>query len=246
MRMKYTTVLPLPADLGGFKVFFNAAAVRYDGGLVLVDVGFPGFLQILEETMASAGLKLADVKKIVITHCDGDHAGGLKAVVDRYPGIEILSSAQQAAYLTGKEENPRIRAAEKRYAACVTEEEKKAVADDIDRLKGQETVGKVTAAKDGQSLDGGIEIIEVAGHMPGHVCVYVKADKVLISGDALTSDNGRLCPPSEMFTLDMPAAISSLEKLLDYDIEQILCYHGGLVTGNIRQRLKEVIDNYKK
>jgi glyoxylase-like metal-dependent hydrolase (beta-lactamase superfamily II) len=242
--MKYTTMLPLPADLGGFKAFFNAAAVRYDGGLVLVDVGFPGFLPILEETMASAGLKLADVKKIVVTHCDGDHAGGLKAVVDRYPGIEVLSSAQQAAYLTGKEKQPRIQAAEKRYAACVTEEEKKAAADDIDRLKGQETVGQVTAVKDRQILDGGIEIIEVAGHMPGHVCVYVKADKALITGDALTSDNGKLCPPSEMFTLDMPAAIKSLEKLLAYDIENVLCYHGGLVTGDIRGSLKEIIRNY--
>lgn len=243
--MQYTTMLPLPADMGGVTVYFNASAIRCDDGLVLVDVGFPGYLPTLEKTMADAGLKLSDVRKIIVTHCDGDHVGALRSIVDKYPAIEVLSSATQAAYLTGKQKHPRIEAAERRIAAGVSEEERKVLTADIENLKALETVQMVTAVKDGEVLDGGIVIIEVPGHMPGHVCVYVKADKALLTGDALTADNGKLCPPSEMFTLDMPTAIKSLEKLLNYDIENIICYHGGLVTGDIRASLKQIIGGGK-
>jgi glyoxylase-like metal-dependent hydrolase (beta-lactamase superfamily II) len=243
--MQFTTMLPLPADLGGFKSYFNAVAIRYDGGLVLVDVGFSGFLPILEKTMADTGMKLSDVRKIIVTHCDDDHVGALKSVVDKYTDIEVLSSETQAAYLTGKERHPRIEAAEKRLTAGVSDQEKKALTDAIVGLKALEIVEKVTAVKDGQVLDGGIEVIEVPGHLPGHVCVYIKADKALVTGDALTADNGKLCPPNDMFTLDMPTALKSLEKLLVYDIENVVCYHGGLVTGDIRGSLKQIISGGK-
>lgn len=244
--MKYTTMLPLEAQFGDFKTYFNAAAIWCDDGLVLVDVGLPGYLQAIEETMANAGLCLGDVKKIIITHHDGDHIGSLKAVLDKYPGIEVMSTAEQAAYITGKEKPLRLQLAEKKYAACTSEEEKLAMEEDMKRLSGLETIDKVTIVKDGQLLsECGIEMVEVSGHMPGHLCVYVTADKALITGDALTARDGKLCPPDAGFTLDMPTAMKSIEKLLNYDIENVVCYHGGLVEGDIRQSLQEIIDNGK-
>lgn len=242
--MKQTVMLPLEAQFGDFKSYFNAAAIRFDGGVVLVDVGFPGFMQKLEDAMASEGLKLADVKKIIVTHHDGDHIGGLKEIVDKFPGIEVMSTAEQAAFITGKEKPLRLQLAEKRYAECTSEEEKKALEDDMKRLSSLQTIDKVTIVKDKQVLpECGVEIVEVVGHMPGHLCVYIPADKCLITGDALTARDGMLCPPDKNFTLDMPTAIRSLEKLLDYDIENVICYHGGLVTGDIRASLKEIIHN---
>ena len=240
--MKVTTLLPLETYFGDFKAYFNAAAIRCDGGLVLVDTGLPGFLPKLEETMISEGLSPADIKKVIITHCDGDHVGSLKALLDKYPGIEVLSSGLQAAYITGKEKHPRLEGAEKRYAAAGSEEERKAIEEDMARLKAQETVSAVTAVADGYVLPGtGIELVEVTGHLPGHVCVYVREDKTLITGDALTAFEGKLNPPDKNFTLDMPTALKSLEKLLDYDIENVICYHGGLVTGNIRESLVGIV-----
>ncbi|SHI20672.1 Glyoxylase, beta-lactamase superfamily II [Sporobacter termitidis DSM 10068] len=244
--MNYTTMLPLETQFGDFKAYFNAAAVRGDGGLVLVDTGLPGFLQKIEETMAKEGLQLSEVTKIIITHHDGDHIGSLKAVLDKYPGIEVLSTAEQAPYIEGKQRPLRLQLAEKKYASCTSEEEKRALAEEIQRLSVLETIGKVTVVADGQVLpERGIKIIEVSGHMPGHLCVYVPADKALITGDALTAREGRLNPPDPKFTLDMPTAMKSLEKLLDYDIENVVCYHGGLVTGNIGERLREIIKTGK-
>ncbi len=245
--MKNTVMLPLEAQFGDFKAYFNVAAVRYDGGVVLVDVGFPGFMGKLEEAMAKEAMKLSDVNKTIVTHHDGDHIGGLKALLDKYPGIEVMSTAEQAPFITGKEKPLRLQLAEKRYAVCVDQEEKKALEEDMKRLESLETIDEVTVVKHRQVLpECGVEILEISGHMPGHLCVYVPADKCLITGDALTARDGALCPPDPNFTLDMKTAIESLEKLLDYDIENVICYHGGFITGDIKARLQEIIKNNKE
>jgi len=242
--MKQTVVLPLQAQFGDNKAYFNATAVRYDGGAALVDVGFPGYMKMLEALMTKEGMKLEDVRKIIITHHDGDHIGGLKALIDTYPGIEVMCTAEQAPFITGKEKPLRLQLVEKKYAACTSEDEKKELEEEMKRLSGLETIEKVTVVKDQQVLPGcGIELVEVSGHMPGHLCVYVPADKCLITGDALTARDGVLCPPDPNFTLDMGTALKSLEKLLCYDIENVVCYHGGLVTGDIRSSLLTMIGN---
>ena len=35
--------------------------------------------------MAKEGLKPGDIKKVIVTHQDGDHIGALKALTDKYP-----------------------------------------------------------------------------------------------------------------------------------------------------------------
>jgi glyoxylase-like metal-dependent hydrolase (beta-lactamase superfamily II) len=249
--MKQTVMLPLEAQFGNFKAYMNATAIRYDGGVALVDVGFPGYMQKLEEAFAKEGMTLGDVKKIIITHHDGDHIGGLKALVDKFPGIEVMSTAEQAPFITGKEKPLRLQLVEKRYADCADQEEKKELEEEMKRLSAimtidKVTIDKVTVVRDKQVLpECGVEILDTSGHMPGHLCVYVPEDKCLVTGDALTSQNGVLCQPDPNYTLDMPTALKSLEKLLDYDIENVICYHGGLVAGDIKASLQEIIRNSK-
>ncbi|MNW11995.1 hypothetical protein D3C71_2095670 [compost metagenome] len=47
-------------------------------------------------------------------------------------------------------------------------------------------------------------------------------------------------PPNAQFTPDMPLALESVAKLLDYDIETIITFHGGVVTENIKERLAQI------
>jgi glyoxylase-like metal-dependent hydrolase (beta-lactamase superfamily II) len=237
--MKFTSVLPLEFNIGDFKTFLNPVVLKDHRGLVLVDCGNPGFLPKIEAAMKEAGLNMGDVKKIIITHHDGDHIGALKAIFDKYPGIEVLSSKEQAPHITGKQKPLRMTIAEEKLSAATSDKEKREMEEEIQRLSVIETIDRVTVVKDGDVLPecGGLEIIDTSGHMPGHICVYVKEDKVLISGDALTAMEGKLSPPDPRFTLDMEAAIQSAKKLLHYDIEHVVCYHGGLVSGGIRDSL---------
>jgi glyoxylase-like metal-dependent hydrolase (beta-lactamase superfamily II) len=44
----------------------------------------------------------------------------------------------------------------------------------------------------------------------------------------------------EIFTYDIDLAIKSLKKLIQMDIENVICYHGGLYKGNANQRIAEL------
>jgi glyoxylase-like metal-dependent hydrolase (beta-lactamase superfamily II) len=234
--------LPLEFQIGGFKTHLNPVAIKGLNGLLLVDCGNPGFLPKLEEAMAVEGLSPGDVRKILITHQDPDHIGALKALLDKYPGIEVLCSLEQAPGITGTAKPFRLARLEQLYESMTDGDEKRALAEEIGGMRKVPAIDSVTTVSDGGVLpDFNVKVIEVAGHMPGHLCVYVEREKTLIAGDALISSDGKLLPPDPRFALDLPAAIKSLEKLLDYDILTVICYHGGLVTEHVRESLLSIV-----
>jgi glyoxylase-like metal-dependent hydrolase (beta-lactamase superfamily II) len=71
--------------------------------------------------------------------------------------------------------------------------------------------------------------------------LYLHEFKTLISGDALFLQDGELVISLPMFTFDMEQAKQSVKKLLDYDINKVLCYHGGVYEGNIKEALKRIL-----
>lgn len=83
-------------------------------------------------------------------------------------------------------------------------------------------------------------VIETPGHTPGHVCLYHEPSRTLIAGDALTVREGRLYGADPATTLDWTAVQASIAKLTAFDIETVICYHGGLFRGNAMDRLAEL------
>jgi glyoxylase-like metal-dependent hydrolase (beta-lactamase superfamily II) len=77
----------------------------------------------------------------------------------------------------------------------------------------------------------------------GHICLYLHESKTLIAGDALFLQDGELVISRPMATLDMEQAKKSIKKLLDYDIDKIVCYHGGVYKDNIKENLKKISIN---
>ena len=87
---------------------------------------------------------------------------------------------------------------------------------------------------------GGIEIISTPGHMPGHISVYIKDSKTLIAGDAMVIEDRKLSIANPQYTLDIDEAKKSISKLLNYKIDRIICYHGGVYTKNIKESLENI------
>lgn len=87
---------------------------------------------------------------------------------------------------------------------------------------------------------GGIEIIETPGHMPGHISIYIKESRTLIAGDALVIEDNKLTIANPQYTLDMGEAKKSINKLLNYDIDKIICYHGGVYQTDIKDALENI------
>jgi glyoxylase-like metal-dependent hydrolase (beta-lactamase superfamily II) len=96
---------------------------------------------------------------------------------------------------------------------------------------------------DGDRLDlaGGTRVIFTPGHTPGHLSLYLERPKVLVAGDALTAEGGHLNGPNPPLTLDVRAAVRSVRRLADLEIDTIVCYHGGVVSEDANGQLRRVV-----
>ena len=53
-------------------------------------------------------------------------------------------------------------------------------------------------------------------------------------------DDGILLRGKEEFNFDTELSIKSIQKLIKYDIETVICYHGGLYNDNVNKRIAEL------
>lgn len=84
---------------------------------------------------------------------------------------------------------------------------------------------------------GGIRVVATPGHTPGHISLYLPAEKTMVTGDAVVIEDGKLNLANPSYTLHMDDAVRSVRRLLDYDIRQLICYHGGLFQGDVKKAL---------
>jgi glyoxylase-like metal-dependent hydrolase (beta-lactamase superfamily II) len=215
--------------------------VLWDGGdgITLVDAGLPGQLPQIEAGLKELGLELGDVRRLLLTHQDIDHIGSADAVV-KATGAVVYAHAADVPYIQG--EKPLLKMDASRYEARIQglpEAQKKAVRA---LLASPPKVAVQTVLNGGEELPfhGGIVVVPTPGHTPGHVCYYLKKQKLLLAGDAMRVEEGSLIGPSPMATPDMRSAVASLKSLLPFTIDSVLCYHGGLVNRDVGARLKEL------
>lgn len=210
----------------------NSVLIWDENDMALIDTGLPGmFLDIIKEIEA-AGTYFERLKKVIITHHDIDHIGSLTDIVNKSKGkIEVIAHTLEAPYINGEEQS--LKMTPERLKAMPREERArfKALKTEVD-----------TEVSDGEILPyfGGITIIHTPGHTHGHICLYLHKYKTLVTGDALNVEGGQLIGPKPEYTYDMPLALTSLKKLLDYDIETIICYHGGIFKGDISNRISKL------
>lgn len=219
------------------------AIISDEQEMVLIDCGYSGFLPLLKDAAEKEGLEFNKLTKVIITHHDFDHMGALAQIKKEYPNIKILSSAEEEKYISGKEKSLRLQQAEALYDQ-LPESEKENARNFHKMLESVENIKVDLGLQDKQFLDwcGGIEVITTPGHMPGHISIYLKETKTLIAGDALVVENGELMIANPQYTLDMQKAKESIRKLLSYKIEKILCYHGGIYSGKIKDALELIIN----
>ncbi len=239
--MNKITVLEIKFDFNNTINSIFPVIISDEKEMILVDCGYPNFLSLIKDCARDNGIDINKLTKIIITHHDFDHIGSLAAFKRAYPNIKILASAKEERYISGKEKSLRLQQAEEIYNE-IPEEKKEEARNFHEFIESIETVKVDVCLKDKDSFPwcGGIEIISTPGHMPGHICVYVKESKTLISGDALVIEQGNLAIANPEYTLDMVNAKASIKKLLDYNIDKIICYHGGTYAKNIRKALEEI------
>lgn len=240
--MNKLTILEIKFDFNGDTNTIFPVILSDENELILIDCGYPDFLSLIKTAAKENGIDISKLTKIIITHHDFDHMGSLAEFKRQYPHIKILSSIEDEKYISGKEKSLRLQQAESIYDK-LPEDEKKGAMEFQQFLATIENVQVDECLKDKDSFSfcGGIEIVATPGHMPGHISIYIRDSKTLISGDALVVEDGKLTIANPQYTLDIDTAKKSIKKLLNYDIERIICYHGGLYTKDIKKSLENII-----
>jgi glyoxylase-like metal-dependent hydrolase (beta-lactamase superfamily II) len=210
--------------------------------VILVDTGYPGQIPLFRAEMEKAGVPFEKLNKIIITHQDIDHIGSLPSILkEPAQEIEVLAHEIEKPYIQGERRLIKITAEalvqlDKTLPPEMPVEQRKALLSALENPpKGQ--VDRTIAGPDTLPYSGGIIVIETPGHTPGHISLYHSQSKTLIAGDAMIVADGQLFRSPPPYTLDSKLAQESLRQLSIYDIETVICYHGGLYKGNAKQRI---------
>jgi glyoxylase-like metal-dependent hydrolase (beta-lactamase superfamily II) len=215
--------------------------------VILIDAGIPSNLETIKNQMEAAGVSFARLNIIIATQQDIDHIAGIKGILFEKPEVMVLAHEADKPYIQGDKKVKRLNSKFMERIKDLPEEEQLKIVDMFENSN----VKVNTTLTDGEMLPycGGITVIHTPGHTPGHICLYHQRSKTLIAGDAMNILHGELVGPNEdpmsEDGVNANDAINSLKKLTDYDIKNIITYHGGLFNDSPNNKIKDVI-RYKK
>lgn len=235
--------LELTMNVMGTQNIIHPTMTCDNNTVVLVDAGYPGQLPQIREAMEKAGVSFDRLSKVIITHHDMDHMGSLSSIQKELAeNVEVLAHEKEKPYIQGEKPATKVTQLEARLNSLSVEMKAMYESLKASYVNYKAKVDKTVA--DGEELPycGGITVIYTPGHTPGHISLYLKQSKTLIASDALLIDGGLLVPAPQYINFDQDLAIKSLKKFIRYDIEKVICYHGGVYDNNINQSIADLAD----
>lgn len=230
------TILDIEFQFAGRKDFIHPVVLKDSEFMVLIDCGYTGFLPELERAMEKKGLQCAALTHVVITHQDHDHMGALAALIQKYPGIKVAASEEEAPYVSGQRKSLRLEQAEA-MQPYLPEDQKQFGLVFANILRNVQPAAVDMLVRDGDLLPwcGGCTVVGTPGHTPGHISLFVNQKEILITGDAAALEDGELVIANPQFTLNLEEARRSLDNIKGYGAKQIICYHGGIYIPDVRE-----------
>ncbi len=203
-------------------VIANPYLIVDPDGLTLIDAGLPGSQKKILGYLAARGRRPEDLRRIIITHADTDHVGGL-AALKQSTGARVYASAIEAAAIRlGKpSRNIRSRQLSRRILRAIT------------RLVFRPTPVEVEEIlSEGQVLPvlNGLQVLETPGHTPGHISLFSPSAGVLFTGDSIVSRDGRLVGSLPALTWDAEKAAESVRKQAALGARVVCSGHGPVVS----------------
>ena len=196
---------------GSFISATNVFLVRWSGKNILIDAGYG---RNLFDNLTSLGVSAEQIDAVLITHCHGDHIGGLlqdgKA---SFPNATLYLSQPEHDYWTSDE--AMNKAAENRRSGFQNVRDMVAVYKNrLHLFTSNEIDGEANM------LFPSIQAVAAYGHTPGHTAFIVGSDgqQMLIWGDLTHAMPVQMKYPQLAVTYDVDPeqAIAARMKILEY------------------------------
>lgn len=241
---KGVEALELTMNMMGFHTLIYPTLVWDEETVIMVDAGLPSSLPEIQNSMAQVGVPISKIHMVFLTHQDLDHIGCLPELlkISDYQ-VQVLAHEEEKPYIQG--DKPLLRANPANIAkmlASLPEDQRQQMEKMAKETMQYSNVKVDQTLSDGEFLPycGGITVIHTPGHTPGHICLYLHQSKTLIAGDALDVIDGQLFGPKPGLSADEPLANKSVKKFTQYDIDTVICYHGGVYRDHVNQRILEL------
>jgi hydroxyacylglutathione hydrolase len=174
----------------------------FDDGKVLVDTGnFEGLASQIDEEF-----DVSKIEKILLTHCHFDHVGGLTELL-YFCNPEILAH-RNGLPLIHFEQFSFVQLMEKAGRS-----------------------NKVVPLRGGERIQAGtfdLEIVHIPGHTIDHIAIYEHTTQTMLTGDMVfpsTTEINTLSAPDPKIG-DLDQILTSLKRLLKYEVKNLLPGHG--------------------
>ena len=200
--------------------FVNVYLIVEAEGLTLIDTGLARNARRILAYIAGLGRQPGDLRRIVITHADGDHVGCLAALKAATGARACASRLEAEAIAAGRASRElKVRGLRKLLLSLLSPLFKARPAE----------VDEILA--DGQELPvlGGLRVVETPGHTPGHVSLFAPSVGVLFGGDSMVSENISLRVSRGMNTWDEAKAKESVRRQAALGARIVCVGHGPVV-----------------
>jgi glyoxylase-like metal-dependent hydrolase (beta-lactamase superfamily II) len=238
-------MLEITANIMGTTSIINPTLIWDKDTVILVDAGFPGQLPNIRKEIEKTGIPFEKLSMVILTHQDIDHIGSASSILNELKSsVKILAHETEKSYING-EKTP-LKLAKLEANLNLLPENMKTIYEKL-KVGFKQSIVNITqtlTADEELPYCGGVKVIFTPGHTLGHICLYLKESKTLIAGDLLTVKDGILVKTDEHTNFDTNLSIKSLKKLTKYDIQTVICYHGGMYNNKSNERITELVQEY--
>jgi glyoxylase-like metal-dependent hydrolase (beta-lactamase superfamily II) len=212
-------IIPQVQQLSGG--FVNFYLIAEPDGLTLIDTGLSQHFKTTLQAISRLGRSPADLKRIIITHSDGDHMGALADLKSICGARAYANPIEAQAIETARPSRELKRQGVQARLFKLAQPFFKTKPAHIDELLENEQVLPVL---------GGLHVISTPGHTPGHISLYAPAAKILFCGDSMVAEkDGTLRCSRGVNTWDEEKAKESVKIQAALGAEIVCSGHGPIV-----------------
>ena len=210
----------------GLPEIIATAIIQGPSGVALIDPGPATTLANLTSALGRKGIRIADIRQILLTHIHLDHAGATGTLVRDNPRIDVFVHERGARHMVDPAKL--LSSATRLYGS------------DMERLWGEflpVPEARIRVLHGEERIAAGERELHVAytpGHASHHVSYFDPSSRVAFVGDTAGIRRGdRLCvmPPTPPPDIDLEAWRRSEERILAWDPDTLFLTHFGPFHG---------------
>jgi len=223
------------------------------GKITLFDTGFGTDLAFeeLKSSLNSIGCSLTNIENIIISHAHPDHLGMVERIREENPNFNLIISETEFQWSNNRQNKNWQEIGNQwlqKHGMSLSELKNSDQDMQWKNIKWPKLDG-ASLVNDSDILNFGnwqFKFIDTPGHTVGHLCVYEKTEKIMLTGDHI------LPHISPNVSVDFEGKnnealikyIDSLQKLIDYETNIVLPAHE-FSFKNLKQRIQELIDHHQ-